>query len=274
MNALRRLEGRDRSGRSRHHFRRDPAGGVVPVDRRRAKLAKAAGRHRRGMPERARSAGDGADRRSIGPSHRVGRGRGRRRSAQHRWRRQLEADRRRASYDPDIHDIAVAVNGGTTVLTSTPREIFASTDRGDSWRGLGVGDQFGCATAAAWRRRPTTRRRCSSRPATARSAAPARSSARRTADGAGRRCRCRSSPIRRSGRSRRIPPNPTGSSPAAITASLLPVMTPAIPGRSCAANSPKSAPSAGSRGDLRGGWVNLTEAREHCWEGRISTTLS
>jgi photosystem II stability/assembly factor-like uncharacterized protein len=44
--------------------------------------------------------------------------------------------------DPDIHDIAVTVNGGTTVLTSTPREIFASTDRGESWRGLGVADQF------------------------------------------------------------------------------------------------------------------------------------
>src|SRR5438552_6570740 len=44
--------------------------------------------------------------------------------------------------DPDIHDIAVTVNGGTTVLTSTPREIFASTDRGKSWKGLGVSDQF------------------------------------------------------------------------------------------------------------------------------------
>src|SRR6202163_4546187 len=44
--------------------------------------------------------------------------------------------------DPDIHDIAVTVNGATTVLTSTPREIFASTDRGANWRGLGVADQF------------------------------------------------------------------------------------------------------------------------------------
>jgi photosystem II stability/assembly factor-like uncharacterized protein len=35
--------------------------------------------------------------------------------------------------DPDIHDIAVTVNGKATVLTSTPREIFASTDSGDSW---------------------------------------------------------------------------------------------------------------------------------------------
>ena len=47
-------------------------------------------------------------------------------------------------YDLDIHDIAVTVNGanGTTVLTSTPGEIFASADRGESWRGLGVRDQF------------------------------------------------------------------------------------------------------------------------------------
>jgi photosystem II stability/assembly factor-like uncharacterized protein len=35
-----------------------------------------------------------------------------------------------------------AVNGGKTVLTSTPREIFASTDGGESWRGLGVGRYF------------------------------------------------------------------------------------------------------------------------------------
>jgi photosystem II stability/assembly factor-like uncharacterized protein len=45
-------------------------------------------------------------------------------------------------YDLDIHDIAVTVNGGTTVLTSTPGEIFASHDRGESWQGLGVRDQF------------------------------------------------------------------------------------------------------------------------------------
>lgn len=52
--------------------------------------------------------------------------------------------------DPDIHDVAVrgASNGngkgnGKTVLTSTPREIFASTDKGDSWHGLGVGKRFG-----------------------------------------------------------------------------------------------------------------------------------
>src|SRR6516225_9802607 len=44
--------------------------------------------------------------------------------------------------DPDIHDTAVANNGIKTVLTSTPREIFASTDGGESWQGLGVGKHF------------------------------------------------------------------------------------------------------------------------------------
>jgi photosystem II stability/assembly factor-like uncharacterized protein len=44
--------------------------------------------------------------------------------------------------DPDIHDTAVMVNGSKTVLTSTPREIFASTDGGESWHGLGVGEHF------------------------------------------------------------------------------------------------------------------------------------
>lgn len=44
--------------------------------------------------------------------------------------------------DPDIHDIAVTVNGSTTALVSTPREIFASTDRGQSWYPLMVGEQF------------------------------------------------------------------------------------------------------------------------------------
>lgn len=44
--------------------------------------------------------------------------------------------------DPDIHDIAVVLNGGKTVLTSTPREVFASRDAGETWQGLGVGDHF------------------------------------------------------------------------------------------------------------------------------------
>jgi photosystem II stability/assembly factor-like uncharacterized protein len=45
--------------------------------------------------------------------------------------------------DPDIHDMTVRPAGdGKTVLTSTPREIFASTDKGESWQGLGVGKHF------------------------------------------------------------------------------------------------------------------------------------
>ncbi|MGH7100033.1 MAG: WD40/YVTN/BNR-like repeat-containing protein [Stellaceae bacterium] len=44
--------------------------------------------------------------------------------------------------DPDIHDIACVNNGSKTVLTSTPREIFASTDTGETWQGRGVGKAF------------------------------------------------------------------------------------------------------------------------------------
>jgi photosystem II stability/assembly factor-like uncharacterized protein len=46
--------------------------------------------------------------------------------------------------DPDIHDVAARPTGnGKTVLTSTPREIFVSGDKGESWQGLGVGQHFG-----------------------------------------------------------------------------------------------------------------------------------
>ncbi len=69
-----------------------------------------------------------------------------------------------------------------TVLTSTPREIFASTDKGESWQGLGVGGSFGlpyCRGLALKADDPNTHlrrhRRC------ARSAAPAPSSAPRMA---------------------------------------------------------------------------------------------
>ena len=43
--------------------------------------------------------------------------------------------------DWDIHDMAISVGQPKTVLTSTPREIFASTDTGESWQRLGVGNQ-------------------------------------------------------------------------------------------------------------------------------------
>ena len=44
--------------------------------------------------------------------------------------------------DPDIHGMTVSVGGSTTVFTSTPGEVFASTDTGESWQGLGVRDSF------------------------------------------------------------------------------------------------------------------------------------
>jgi photosystem II stability/assembly factor-like uncharacterized protein len=40
--------------------------------------------------------------------------------------------------DPDIHGIAVSSTSPSTVFVSTPREVFASTDRGESWQPLGV----------------------------------------------------------------------------------------------------------------------------------------
>ena len=44
--------------------------------------------------------------------------------------------------DPDIHGMAVSVGQPNTVLISTPREIFASTDTGESWQRLGIGSHF------------------------------------------------------------------------------------------------------------------------------------
>ncbi len=81
--------------------------------------------------------------------------------------------------DPDIHDVMVRAAGNRkTVLTSTPREIFASTDRGESWQGLGVASNSACPIAGTWHCGRTTRTPSLSRPATGRRAAPARSSAR------------------------------------------------------------------------------------------------
>jgi len=44
--------------------------------------------------------------------------------------------------DPDIHGMAVSVEDPKTVLTSTPGEVFISTDTGESWQGLGVRKHF------------------------------------------------------------------------------------------------------------------------------------
>ena len=44
--------------------------------------------------------------------------------------------------DPDIHGMTVSAGSDVTVFTSTPGEVFASTDTGESWEGLGVGASF------------------------------------------------------------------------------------------------------------------------------------
>ena len=44
--------------------------------------------------------------------------------------------------DPDIHDVTININGSRKVLTTTPREIFASSDAGEHWIPMGVGGQF------------------------------------------------------------------------------------------------------------------------------------
>jgi hypothetical protein len=44
--------------------------------------------------------------------------------------------------DPDIHDVTININGSRKVLTTTPHEIFASTDAGESWTPLGIDGRF------------------------------------------------------------------------------------------------------------------------------------
>ena len=44
--------------------------------------------------------------------------------------------------DPDIHGMVVSAGDPTTVFTSTPGEVFVSTDTGESWQGLGVSSSF------------------------------------------------------------------------------------------------------------------------------------
>ena len=44
--------------------------------------------------------------------------------------------------DPDIHGLAISRGQPKTVLASTPREVFASQDTGESWHRLGVMQQF------------------------------------------------------------------------------------------------------------------------------------
>ena len=44
--------------------------------------------------------------------------------------------------DPDIHGMAISLADPKTVFVSTPREVFTSTDTGESWQGLAVGSKF------------------------------------------------------------------------------------------------------------------------------------
>jgi photosystem II stability/assembly factor-like uncharacterized protein len=44
--------------------------------------------------------------------------------------------------DPDIHGMVIARGKPSTVLTSTPREIFVSTDVGESWQRLHIAQHF------------------------------------------------------------------------------------------------------------------------------------
>ena len=44
--------------------------------------------------------------------------------------------------DPDIHGIAISGGQPKVVLATTPREVFASTDGGESWQHLEVMKQF------------------------------------------------------------------------------------------------------------------------------------
>jgi len=44
--------------------------------------------------------------------------------------------------DPDIHGIAISGGQPKTVLATTPREVFASSDAGESWQRLEVRQQF------------------------------------------------------------------------------------------------------------------------------------
>src|SRR5260370_309109 len=139
--------------------------------------------------------------------------------------------------DLDVWRVAVDPADPDIIFAGTrPAALFRSKDGGAHWQKLAAD------IPEEW---PNVR----VPPATAWPAMPGRSSARRMAARAGKCCLGRRSPIRRSGPLGRIGPTPASSSRAAITASSSPAIKPATAGRSCAANSPRSAPSAGSRID-------------------------
>ena len=44
--------------------------------------------------------------------------------------------------DPDIHGLVIAAGNPKTVYVSTPKEVWSSSDTGESWEGLGLDGQF------------------------------------------------------------------------------------------------------------------------------------
>ena len=152
-----------------------------------------------------------------------------------------EADIGEGIWDPDIHDIVVTRGAPSMVITSTPKEIFTSTDLGESWSPLKVKESFPtmyCRPMAL--KENDSKRALSWATATAPSATPAPSSAPRTKARRGRPATCQWSPTRASGASPPTPPTPTWSTPAATSAKSTPATTAATPGTSCAATSAKS----------------------------------
>ena len=147
-----------------------------------------------------------------------------------------------AIHDPDIHDIAVTVNGATTVLTRHTGEIFASTDRGENWRGLGVATSFNlryCRSLAQKADDPATLFVATGDGAARRHRRdPAQHRRRPALAGAALAGRAEFADL---GDSRHTRPIPASSSRAAIMASFMRARMPATAGRNCAANSPKSA---------------------------------
>ena len=111
--------------------------------------------------------------------------------------------------NPDIHGMAFSVGEQKTVLVSTPREIFASQDDGETFQSLTETSNFPCPIAAGWLSKRTIRGCCSRPTVTRPSGTPARFSVPLTAGSLGRLVPCPWNPTRRSGTSPPIPPTPT-----------------------------------------------------------------
>ena len=58
------------------------------------------------------------------------------------WTEATLGNASRGLADPGIHGMVIAPGQPTRVLTSTPREIFVSTDVGESWQRLHIAQHF------------------------------------------------------------------------------------------------------------------------------------